>query len=128
MTFTSDRPTLRILGVRRECGFAADGGVHMYGTIGIFKVQPGSEDAAAAHFNNWWTERAPKVKGAISGSVHRNGGNPSEFILSVVFDSKESYDANAADPEQDKWYQSLRALLSADPRWMDGDVVANNHI
>ena len=100
----------------------------MYGTIGIFKIQPGSEDAAIDYSNSWWRDRAPKVKGAVAGSLHRNGSNPSEFILSVVFESKEAYEANAADPEQDKWYQGLRALLAADPRWMDGDVLGCNHV
>ncbi len=100
----------------------------MYGTIGIFKIQPGSEETAASYFNSWWSDRAPKVKGAVAGSIHRNGANPSELILSVIFDSKASYEANAADPEQDRWYQGLRALLSADPRWMDGDVLGCNHV
>ena len=100
----------------------------MYGTIGIFRINPGSEEAAASYMNGWWKERAPKVKGAIAGSLHRNGANPSEFILSVVFESKEAYEANAATPEQDKWYQGLRAMLSADPRWMDGDVLGCNHV
>jgi quinol monooxygenase YgiN len=100
----------------------------MFGTIGIFKIQPGNEEAAAAHLNSWWSERGPKVKGAIAGSLHRNAANPSEFILSVVFESKEAYEANAADPEQDRWYQSLRGLLAADPRWMDGDVLGCHHV
>ena len=100
----------------------------MYGTIGIFRINPGSEAAAASHMNSWWTERAPKVKGAISGSLHSNAANPSELILSVVFESKEAYDANAADPEQDRWFQQLRTMLSGDPRWIDGDVLSCNHV
>ncbi|OAI41472.1 hypothetical protein AYO38_03540 [bacterium SCGC AG-212-C10] len=100
----------------------------MFGSIGIFKVQPGNEEAAATYFNSWWSDRAPHVKGAIAGSLHRNDANPSEFILSVVFESKEAYEANANAPEQDKWYQGLRALLAADPRWMDGDVLGCNHV
>ena len=100
----------------------------MYGTIGIFKIQPGQEEAAATCFNSWWADRAPKVDGALGGSLHRNGANPSEFILSVVFDTKEAYEANASSPEQDRWYQGLRALLAGDPRWMDGEVLGHNHL
>ena len=100
----------------------------MYGTIGIFKVQSGQEEAAAAYFNSWWADRAPNVEGARGGSLHRNGVNPSEFILSVVFDSKEAYEANASSPEQDRWFQGLRALLAGDPRWMDGEVLGHNHL
>jgi quinol monooxygenase YgiN len=99
----------------------------MYGTIGIFRVNPGSEAAAVSHMNSWWKERSPKVKGAIASTLHQNSANPSELIVSVVFENKESYEANAADPEQDRWFQQLRAMLSADPRWIDGDVLSDNH-
>ena len=100
----------------------------MYGTIAIMKVKPGQEQALNAMFDKWWAERAPKAKGAIASSVHRNDSNPSEVIVSVVFADKASYDANADDPEQDKWYQEMRALLDADPRWLDGEVLACKHV
>jgi hypothetical protein len=48
--------------------------------------------------------------------------------MSVVFDSQANYTANANDPEQDKWYQEFRSLLDADPRWMDGEVLACQHV
>jgi quinol monooxygenase YgiN len=99
----------------------------MYGSIGIFKVTPGNEAAAVEKFDSWWRDRSPKVKGSIAGVVHRNDANPSEIILSVVFESKAAYEANANDPAQDAWYQGLRALLSADPRWMDGEVMSEHH-
>ena len=91
-------------------------------------VRPGSEDATTSYFNGWWRDRAPKVQGAVAGSIHRNGASPSEFILSVVLDNKGTYEANAADPEQDKWFQGPPALLARDPRWLDGDVCGCNHV
>jgi quinol monooxygenase YgiN len=100
----------------------------MYGTVAIIKPKAGSEQAVVAHFDKWWNERRPKVKGAIASTLHRNEQNPSELILSVVMDSKANYEANANDPDQDKWYQQMRALLDADPRWMDGDVLACRHV
>jgi hypothetical protein len=39
------------------------------------------------------------------------------------FDSKESYFANAASPEQHASYRRLRELLTDDPEWHDGEVV-----
>jgi len=41
----------------------------------------------------------------------------------AVFDSKESYRANAEDPEQDAFYQRWRALMDADPEWNDGEII-----
>ena len=48
---------------------------------------------------------------------------PDELILVAVFRDRESYRANADDPEQDKWYRQLREHLQADPEWTDGEVV-----
>ena len=100
----------------------------MYGTVAIVKPKAGQEQALVAILDKWWDERRPKVQGAISSTLHRNAGNPSELIMSVVFDSEENYRANAAAPEQDQWYQEMRALLDADPRWMDGEVLACKHV
>ena len=47
-----------------------------------------------------------------------------ELIGVAVFEDKASYEANADDPEQDKWFGSLRALLTEDPEWEDGEYVA----
>ena len=100
----------------------------MFGTIAIFRPKSGEETAVMEALNAWWEERRPKVQGAVASTLHRNDSNPSELILSVVFDSKENYEANASDPGQDKWYQHLRGLLDSDPVWMDGDVLSCRHI
>ncbi len=99
----------------------------MYGTVAILKVKPGQEQALLATLDKWWNERRAKVSGAIASTLHRNEANPSEVIMSVVFDNQENYRANISDPEQDAWYQELRALLDADPRWMDGEVLGHKH-
>lgn len=100
----------------------------MYGTIAIMKVNPENRAKLNAMFDKWWNERRPKVKGAIASSVHVNQSNPAEVIVSVVFESEETYKANAADPEQDEWYREMRALLDGDPRWMDGEVLGCKHV
>lgn len=100
----------------------------MYGTVAIIKPKAGQEQAFAEMLDKWWNERRPNVKGAIASTIHRNDGNPGELIMSVVFESKEDYVANAENPEQDQWYQEMRALLDADPRWMDGEVLSCKHV
>ncbi|HWO73204.1 MAG TPA: antibiotic biosynthesis monooxygenase [Dehalococcoidia bacterium] len=100
----------------------------MYGTIALMRPKPGQEDALKALFERWWTERRPKVKGAIASTIYRNVSNPSEIMVAVVFDSEENYKANAEDPEQDAWYRQLRDLLEADPRWIDGEILDHKHV
>jgi quinol monooxygenase YgiN len=99
----------------------------MYGTVALLKPKTGQEQALATMLEKWWDERRPNVKGAIASTLHRNESNPAELIMTAVFDSKEDYVANAEDPEQDRWYQEMRALLDADPRWLDGEVLACKH-
>lgn len=99
----------------------------MFGTVALFTPKVGQEQAIVEALDKWWEERRPKVRGAIASTIHKNITNPSELIMSVVFDSEESYRANAADPEQHQWYLGLRELLENDPRWIDGEVLACKH-
>ena len=48
---------------------------------------------------------------------------PDTYYLTVVFDSREAYHANAQSPDQHADYLKLRALLRADPDWHDGEIV-----
>jgi quinol monooxygenase YgiN len=100
----------------------------MFGTIALMKPKEGQIDALNALFDEWWSVRRPKIKGAISSTIYRNVSNPAELMVAVVFDSKENYVANAEDPEQNEWYQKMVACLEAEPRWIDGDVIAHKHI
>ena len=96
----------------------------MYGTIALTKPKAGREADVVAHFDGWWAERGPQVKGAIGGDVRRNDSNPAELIAVVTFESKEAYQANAADPAQDAWYRKLVEMLEKEPTWIDGEVVS----
>lgn len=40
----------------------------------------------------------------------------------AVFEDEKSYRANASAPEQDARYQTMRAMLDADPEWHDGTI------
>jgi quinol monooxygenase YgiN len=92
----------------------------MYGTIAHMRAKPGTFEQVQKVMDEQ-TSRRPR--GFIGDYVYRMDANPDEFILVVLFDSKESYMANAQTPEQDAEYRKLRELLAADPHWHDGEVV-----
>lgn len=100
----------------------------MYGTIAIAKPKAGQEQALVNMLDQWWEERRPKIRGAVASTIYRNTENPAELMIAVVFDSKESYMANAEDPEQDRFYRQMLELLEGEPRWIDGDVLAHKHV
>lgn len=96
----------------------------MFGTTALATPRSGQEGAVVEHFNRWWRDRAPVARGALLGTLYRNTSKPSELIMTVVFASKTLYEDNANDPEQDRWYRQLVALLEEEPQWIDGDVLA----
>lgn len=95
----------------------------MYGTIARFRPKPGQEKAVLQLMEEWDRTNRPKVKGAIAEYVYKPEKNPGELIMAVVFQDKESYVANADDPEQDKWFRRFREHLEADPLWEDGEII-----
>lgn len=95
----------------------------MFGTIFTMRPKPGQDKAVVDLFEKWNRERRPKIKGPLASHLYRNVENPAELMAAVIFDSRESYFANASDPEQDRWYRELVALLEAEPRFYDGEVL-----
>ncbi len=97
----------------------------MYGTVARMKVRPGKlkklKDLAMA-------ESMLNIPGYITQTVFQMDGDPDEIYLAVVFDSKESYIANANNPEQDQRFREMMAFLIAEPEWHDGEVVYSHHI
>ena len=96
----------------------------MYGTLVRFQPKPGQESAVVQLGERWIRDRAAKVDGFIAEYALTPDNHPGEQIMLALFQSKESYRKNAEDPEQDAWYQELRALLTADPEWTDGTIVS----
>ena len=96
----------------------------MYGTIFRMRPKAGRERDVVALMEEWSQTRGPEVQGARAAYLLRPEGRPGELIGVAVFEDRESYRANAADPEQDTWYRRLRELLEADPAWEDGEYVA----
>ena len=90
----------------------------MYGTIARVKIDPAKlEDLKTVG------RRMGVAPGQVARYVFRMDADPGELYLIAVFESREAYWANAQSPEQNKRYQELRALMSADPEWHDGEIV-----
>ncbi len=97
----------------------------MYGTIFRLKVKRGQGDKLVDFFKQWEKQQKPKVKGAVAGFLMKpEKGTANDYIGVAIFKDKKSYMANADSPAQDQWYQKMRALLTADPVWEDGEYVA----
>ena len=92
----------------------------MYGTVARLQLKPGSEADLKQEMS---TYSSLKIPGFVSTLVYRMDRNANECYLAAAFKDKESYVANAADPKQDERYRRLRALLTADPEWHDGEIV-----
>ena len=96
----------------------------MYGTIFRLKVKPGQEQKVVEIFQEWERERRSVIKGALGGLLLKPDSFSGTLTGVAVFEDKASYVANADDPEQHKWFTSLRELLTEDPEWEDGEYVA----
>ena len=89
------------------------------------KALPGKGQELVDVFDDWDKNRRPNVDGALGGHLMRLDSDSSEFIAVALFASKEAYQANGNDPAQGEWFGKLRALLSADPEWNDGEYVVS---
>ena len=96
----------------------------MYGTVARLRLKPGQESALMDYLQYWSRERKPNVKGAVGGYIYALDTDSSIAIMAVAFQDKESYVANAQSQAQDADYQRLRALLTEDPVWEDGEIIA----
>lgn len=92
----------------------------MYGTIARFRVKPGAEQQLVQLQHEY---EALKVPGYLKSTVYRMDADPGDYYLAVVFDSKESYVANANSPEQDTRYRKMLSLLDGEPQWHDGEII-----
>ncbi|HVL91385.1 MAG TPA: antibiotic biosynthesis monooxygenase [Actinomycetota bacterium] len=94
----------------------------MYGTVFHFQAKPDAADDVKALFAEWNRDVKPTVDGALNGFLYQLDSDPDRFIACAVFQDKASYMKNANSPEQDKWYQRFRDLLTGDPDWNDGQI------
>ncbi len=93
----------------------------MYGTVARMRLKPGMEEQMRAMSE---AENDLQIPGFIGQYVYRMDNDPNEIYLAVVFDSKESYVANANSPAQNDRYQQMVDMLEGPPEWHDGEVVS----
>ena len=95
----------------------------MYGTVARMRVKPGHYEQLQQMNAEWEQGRGREVPGYMATYVLRPDNQQDEVIMLAVFKDRETYRANASDPEQDRWYRTMREHLAADPEWTDGEVV-----
>ena len=91
----------------------------MYGTIARMQVKPGAEAALMTLSREFEVQ----IRGLVSTYVYRSDDEPNVYWMAVVFQDKAAYQSNARSTEQDARYQTMRALLAADPEWHDGEII-----
>lgn len=92
----------------------------MYGTVARFRLKA---DAEAQLIQLQREFEALRIPGYVRSAIYRMDTDPRECYLTVLFDSKQSYRANAESPEQDARYRQLLTLLEGEPEWHDGEIV-----
>lgn len=93
----------------------------MYGTVARLTAKPGSREALDEISRQ---VREDKPPGLVASYIYQMDSDPNEYYLAVVFESRESYRANAESPEQHARYEKWRPLLDAEPEWHDGEIVS----
>ena len=93
----------------------------MYGTVAKLQIRPGAEAELMALAQDYAAQTVP---GYIGEYVYRLDNEPDTYIMAVMFNDRASYAANAASPEQHDRYLRFRALLTRDPEWQDGEIIA----
>jgi quinol monooxygenase YgiN len=94
----------------------------MFGTIARVTVQPG-KDAEFLAIGEAWSRERGAATGQVAEYVFKAEGREREYFIVGIFRDRDTYYANARDPETDRWYRRMRATLEADPEWNDGQVV-----
>ncbi len=92
----------------------------MYGTVARMRAKPGMEQQLKDEMRLY---ESVKIPGAVGSFVYKMDSDPNEYWVIVLFDSKESYWANAQSPEQDARYRKLLDYLAEEPEWHDGEIV-----
>ena len=92
----------------------------MYGTVARLTIKPGKEAEFMAQGQN---EDDLKVPGHIGELIYRMDADPNTYFMAVIFDSKESYIANAESAGQNERYEEMVALLDGPPEWHDGEII-----
>src|SRR5512146_3041402 len=94
----------------------------MFGTIATMRVKPGCEDDLLNVFEEWGRDRGARIDGPIRVYISRSERDANVLLNIALFDTREHYEANAADPAQDAWYRKMLPSLAGEPACHDHAV------
>jgi quinol monooxygenase YgiN len=92
----------------------------MYGTIARLRVKPGHLEKLQEAMD---PGRLKATKGMVSVHVYQQDMDSNELYMSVLFDNREAYRANAESKEQHQMYLEMMEHLETEPEWHDGKVI-----
>ena len=92
----------------------------MYGTIFSLNIKPGHEEKLLNEFKE--EAASDKPEGMIGWFV-MNPDAKGEWIGVAIFESKETYLANADKPTQHESFLKMMEHLQEEPKWTDGTYV-----
>ena len=95
----------------------------MYGTVAKMRVKAGAQEAFLRVTEE--IEGVP-ISGIVAVYVYQMDADSREYYMVVMFESKESYVANANSAEQHERFMQLMTVLESEPEWHDGAVVYAN--
>lgn len=93
-----------------------------YGTVARLLCKSGGVDWVRAWFE---VQVRRDMVGWVSTTLFATDGAPNELWVSVLFESREAYFANAGTPVQDRLYHQMLTGLEAPPEWHDGEVISH---
>ncbi|MBN4064990.1 hypothetical protein JYU04_04560, partial [Dehalococcoides mccartyi] len=92
--------------------------------LATLSIKPENAQALGTLLKEWNANEGSGDIGYVGGFMLQTDTDTSVVKMMAVFENEERFRANASRPEQDAWYQQVRALLEADPVWEDGQVFA----
>ncbi len=87
------------------------------------QLKPGKLDEMQKLASAEENERRLKGAGWKGTIIGKSKDNPDVVWGTVLWDNSDNYRKNAESPEQNAWFEKMRALLVADPEWFDCDIV-----
>ena len=96
----------------------------MYGTVARIRIKAGMEGQFRQIIEaQMHAFEAGQVPGFVATYTYRTDADSNEYYLAVVFESRETYGANAQSLGQDARYRQWLPLLEGEPEWHDGEIV-----
>jgi len=92
-------------------------------TFWKMKLKPGKLDEMQKMMAGGAEEDRLKKAGWVATITGSRKDNSDEVWGTVVWDNSDNYYKNAESPEQNAWFEKMRALLTADPEWFDCNLV-----